>query len=48
MGATDYLVKPINMQRVKAILLALPRTGDLKAPRSARCAASCAASAASA
>lgn len=31
MGATDYLVKPINMQRVKAILNRLPRTGDLKA-----------------
>jgi DNA-binding NtrC family response regulator len=25
MGATDYLVKPINMQRVKAILSRLPR-----------------------
>ncbi|MGF6530308.1 MULTISPECIES: sigma-54-dependent transcriptional regulator [Paraburkholderia] len=31
MGATDYLVKPINMQRVKAILSRLPRPGDLKA-----------------
>jgi DNA-binding NtrC family response regulator len=31
MGAADYLVKPINMQRVKAILSRLPRTGDLKA-----------------
>ncbi|KIG04253.1 sigma-54-dependent transcriptional regulator [Caballeronia concitans] len=31
MGATDYLVKPINMQRVKAILSRLPRAGDLKA-----------------
>jgi DNA-binding NtrC family response regulator len=31
MGATDYLVKPVNMQRVKAILNRLPRAGDLKA-----------------
>src|ERR1700735_3107190 len=31
MGATDYLVKPINLQRVKAILNRIPRTGDLKA-----------------
>ncbi|APR35377.1 sigma-54-dependent transcriptional regulator [Paraburkholderia sp. SOS3] len=31
MGAADYLVKPINMQRVKAILNRLPRAGDLKA-----------------
>ena len=31
MGAADYLVKPINMQRVKAILSRLPRPGDLKA-----------------
>ncbi|MGH8778988.1 sigma-54-dependent transcriptional regulator [Paraburkholderia sp.] len=31
MGAADYLVKPINMQRVKAILARLPRPGDLKA-----------------
>ncbi|SDV47718.1 sigma-54-dependent transcriptional regulator [Chitinasiproducens palmae] len=31
LGATDYLVKPINFQRVKAILSRLPRTGDLKA-----------------
>jgi DNA-binding NtrC family response regulator len=31
MGATDYLVKPVNMQRVKAILNRIPRTGDLKA-----------------
>ncbi|AUT68977.1 sigma-54-dependent transcriptional regulator [Paraburkholderia hospita] len=31
MGAADYLVKPINMQRVKAILSRLPRAGDLKA-----------------
>ncbi|KAG0192003.1 hypothetical protein DFQ28_010388 [Apophysomyces sp. BC1034] len=31
MGATDYLVKPINVQRVKAILGRIPRTGDLRA-----------------
>ncbi|TAM53802.1 MAG: sigma-54-dependent Fis family transcriptional regulator [Paraburkholderia sp.] len=31
LGATDYLVKPINMQRVKAVLDRLPRAGDLKA-----------------
>ncbi|MFD1028700.1 response regulator, partial [Paraburkholderia sabiae] len=31
MGAADYLVKPINMQRVKSILARLPRAGDLKA-----------------
>jgi DNA-binding NtrC family response regulator len=31
MGATDYLVKPINLQRVKAILNRIPRAGDLKA-----------------
>ncbi|WP_153099910.1 sigma-54-dependent transcriptional regulator [Paraburkholderia hayleyella] len=31
MGAADYLVKPTNVQRVKAILSRLPRTGDLKA-----------------
>ncbi len=30
-GATDYLVKPINLQRVKAILNRMPRPGDLKA-----------------
>lgn len=31
LGATDYLVKPINLQRVKAILSRIPRAGDLKA-----------------
>jgi DNA-binding NtrC family response regulator len=31
MGASDYLVKPINVQRVKAVLERLPRAGDLKA-----------------
>ncbi|WP_322105892.1 sigma-54 dependent transcriptional regulator [Paraburkholderia sp. J41] len=30
-GAIDYLVKPINLQRVKSILNRLPRAGDLKA-----------------
>ena len=30
MGAADYLVKPINMQRLKALLDRVPRTGDLK------------------
>jgi DNA-binding NtrC family response regulator len=31
MGAADYLVKPVDLQRVKVILSRLPRTGDLKA-----------------
>ncbi|GAA4327966.1 sigma-54 dependent transcriptional regulator [Pigmentiphaga soli] len=31
LGAADYLVKPINMQRLKAILDRIPRAGDLKA-----------------
>jgi len=31
LGASDYLVKPVNMQRLKAILDRVPRTGDLKA-----------------
>lgn len=31
MGAADYLVKPISIQRLKAILARVPRTGDLKA-----------------
>jgi DNA-binding NtrC family response regulator len=31
LGAADYLVKPINMQRLKAILDRVPRQGDLKA-----------------
>ncbi|BEU28308.1 sigma-54 dependent transcriptional regulator [Paraburkholderia sp. 22B1P] len=30
-GATDYLVKPVDLQRVTAILGRLPRTGDLMA-----------------
>jgi len=31
LGAADYLIKPINMQRLKAILDRIPRAGDLKA-----------------
>ncbi|MEP9327269.1 sigma-54 dependent transcriptional regulator [Paraburkholderia phymatum] len=31
MGAADYLVKPISVERVKAVLNRLPRAGDLKA-----------------
>lgn len=31
MGAADYLVKPVNMQRLKTILDRIPRAGDLKA-----------------
>jgi two-component system, NtrC family, response regulator AtoC len=31
LGAADYLVKPINMQRLKSLLDRVPRTGDLKA-----------------
>lgn len=30
-GAADYLVKPVNFQRVNAIVGRLPRAGDLKA-----------------
>jgi two-component system response regulator AtoC len=30
-GATDYLVKPVNLQRLKAVLGRVPRTGDLRA-----------------
>ena len=30
-GASDYLVKPVDPQRVKAVLSRVPRTGDLKA-----------------
>ena len=29
-GVADYLVKPLNLQRVRAILSRVPRTGDLK------------------
>lgn len=31
LGAADYLIKPINMQRLKSILDRIPRSGDLKA-----------------
>ncbi|AST35469.2 Fis family transcriptional regulator [Ralstonia solanacearum] len=31
MGAADYLVKPVNFQRLKSILARIPRPGDLKA-----------------
>jgi DNA-binding NtrC family response regulator len=31
LGATDYLVKPINLARVRTILERMPRTGDLQA-----------------
>lgn len=31
LGAADYLIKPINMQRLKALLDRIPRAGDLKA-----------------
>lgn len=31
LGVADYLVKPINMQRLKAVLDRIPRSGDLKA-----------------
>jgi len=30
-GATDYLVKPVNMQRLRTILSRVPRSPDLKA-----------------
>ncbi len=30
MGATDYLVKPVNLQRVKEIISHLPRNGELR------------------
>src|SRR2546429_5164482 len=30
LGATDYLTKPINIERLKKILSRVPRTGDLK------------------
>jgi two-component system, NtrC family, response regulator AtoC len=30
-GATDYLVKPVDMERLRAILRRVPRTGELRA-----------------
>jgi len=30
LGATDYLVKPVDMERLKAILRRVPRTGELR------------------
>src|SRR3954469_16988981 len=31
LGASDYLTKPINMQRLKAVLQRVPRSGELRA-----------------
>jgi len=31
LGATDYLVKPLDVERLKAILRRVPRTGELRA-----------------
>src|SRR6478735_5931253 len=31
LGASDYLVKPVNVQRLKAVLQRVPRSGELRA-----------------
>src|SRR5215470_10248801 len=31
LGASDYLTKPVNVQRLKAILSRVPRSGELRA-----------------
>jgi len=31
LGASDYLVKPVNVQRLKAVLARVPRSGELRA-----------------
>jgi DNA-binding NtrC family response regulator len=31
LGASDYLTKPVNLQRVKAVLSRVPRSGELRA-----------------
>ncbi|HET6265063.1 MAG TPA: sigma-54 dependent transcriptional regulator [Usitatibacter sp.] len=31
LGASDYLVKPVNVQRLKAVLARVPRNGELRA-----------------
>jgi len=31
LGASDYLTKPVNMQRLKAVLQRVPRSGELRA-----------------
>ena len=31
LGAADYLTKPVNMQRLKAVLARVPRSGELRA-----------------
>jgi len=33
LGASDYLTKPVNVQRVKAVLSRVPRSGELRAQR---------------
>src|SRR5260221_14138111 len=47
LGATDYLVKPVDVERLRAILSACHAPASC-APRSASCAMSCASSAATA